>query len=88
MGAKDVANLKTLGVTHILNAAYIDRDCDVMPSPSLGIPVVTNAKFYKDKGLDCEFLGIPAQDYPGYDLSVHFNEAADFIDSALQDPKG
>ncbi|XP_063071535.1 dual specificity protein phosphatase 3b [Engraulis encrasicolus] len=69
--ARNVSCLQSLGVTHVLNAAEGD---------SL-MHVNTNAEFYA--GTDITYYGIPAWDTDHFDLSVFFEEGADFIESAL-----
>ncbi|XP_035036977.2 dual specificity protein phosphatase 3 [Hippoglossus stenolepis] len=69
--ALNVLRLKRLGITHILNAAE---------GNSL-MHVNTNAEFYAGTGFI--YHGIPASDFDHFDLSVYFEEAADFIGKAL-----
>uniref|UniRef100_A0A665V8V7 Dual specificity protein phosphatase n=1 Tax=Echeneis naucrates TaxID=173247 RepID=A0A665V8V7_ECHNA len=60
-----------LGVTHILNAA----------EGNSFMHVNTNAEFYAGTGII--YHGIPASDTDHFDISVYFEEAADFIEKAL-----
>ncbi|KAM4535393.1 dual specificity protein phosphatase 3-like [Fundulus diaphanus] len=69
--ATNVMRLKRLGVTHILNAA----------EGNSYMHVNTNAEFYSGSGII--YHGIPANDTDHYDISVYFDEAADFIKKAL-----
>ena len=68
-----VMRLKSLGVTHVLNAAC-GKD------PAFGL-INTSRNFYQASGI--RFLGIEAYDMSSFCLSPHFREAADFIQSAL-----
>ena len=63
--------LKRLGITHILNAA----------EGNSFMHVNTNAEFYAGTGII--YHGVPASDTDHYDISVFFEEAADFIEKAL-----
>ncbi|KAM4634174.1 dual specificity protein phosphatase 3-like [Polymixia lowei] len=74
--AMNAARLKRLGITHILNAAEGD---------SL-MHVNTNAEFYTGTGI--VYRGMPASDTDHFDLSVYFEEAADFIEKALAHKNG
>lgn len=67
----NVMRLKRLGVTHILNAA----------EGNSFMHVNTNAEFYAGTGV--LYKGIPASDTDHFDISVYFEEAADFIGKAL-----
>ncbi|CAL9693518.1 unnamed protein product [Knipowitschia caucasica] len=69
--ATNVLRLKRLGITHILNAA----------EGNSFMHVNTSADFYSGSGIT--YHGIPASDTDHFDLSVFFQEAADFIASAL-----
>lgn len=69
--AMDVVRLRRQGVTHVLNAAEGD---------SL-MHVNTGAQFYA--GTDIVYHGVPASDTDHFDISVYFEEAADFIEKAL-----
>lgn len=70
-GATNVMRLQRLGVTHVLNAAE---------GNSL-MHVNTNAEFYAGTGI--VYHGMPASDTDHFDLSVYFEEGADFIEKAL-----
>ncbi|KAL2101478.1 hypothetical protein ACEWY4_003239 [Coilia grayii] len=76
--ATNVGRLQRLGMTHVLNAAEGD---------SL-MHVNTNAEFYAGTGMI--YHGMPASDTDHFDLSVYFEEGADFIEKALayKDGKG
>ncbi|XP_027879277.1 dual specificity protein phosphatase 3-like [Xiphophorus couchianus] len=69
--ATNVMRLKRLGVTHILNAA----------EGNSYMHVNTNAEFYVGSGIT--YHGIPANDTDHFDISIYFEEAADFIKKAL-----
>lgn len=72
----NVMFLKRLGVTHILNAA----------EGNSFMHVNTNAEFYAGTGV--VYRGLPASDTDHFDLSVYFEEAADFIEKALEYKNG
>ncbi|XP_029985650.1 dual specificity protein phosphatase 3-like [Sphaeramia orbicularis] len=74
--ATDVQRLKRLGVTHVLNAAE---------GNSL-MHVNTSADFYAGTGLI--YHGVPATDSDHCDISQYFQQAADFIEQALQYKQG
>lgn len=68
-----VSKLKSMGVTHVLNTAWgKDR--------SFGL-INTSSSFYRSSGI--HFHGIEAIDVSSFSLKQFFNEAADFIESAL-----
>lgn len=68
-----VLKLRSIGVTHVLNAAWgKDR--------SFGL-INTSRHFYSSAGI--RFHGIEAIDVPSFSLKRFFHEAADFIDEAL-----
>lgn len=70
--AKNKEYLRGIGITHVLNAAE-----------GLHIGQVdTNATYYK--GTPIVYLGLPLMDLPESQISTHFNEAASFIEGALQ----
>ncbi|KAL4657844.1 dual specificity protein phosphatase 3-like [Arapaima gigas] len=69
--AQKPKQLQRLGITHILNAAQ---------GNSL-MHVNTDAGFYADYGI--VYHGIPASDTDHFNLSVFFEEGAQFIASAL-----
>ena len=67
----NVMRLKRQGITHILNAA----------EGNSYMHVNTDAEFYAGTGII--YHGIPASDTDHFDISVYFEEAADFIEKAL-----
>ncbi|XP_051850294.1 dual specificity protein phosphatase 3 [Antechinus flavipes] len=69
--AQDISKLQQLGITHVLNAA----------EGKSFMHVNTSAQFYE--GTDITYLGIRANDTEEFNLSVFFERAAEFIDSAL-----
>ncbi|XP_069744612.1 serine/threonine/tyrosine-interacting-like protein 2 [Narcine bancroftii] len=71
--AVNKSRLKRLGITHILNAAH-------------GTGVYTSKAFYM--GMEIEYLGIEAEDFPDFDLSKYFRKAAEFVDEALLTCRG
>ncbi|KAI1884176.1 hypothetical protein AGOR_G00223740 [Albula goreensis] len=76
--AQNVMRLQKLGITHILNAA----------EGNSFMHVNTNAQFYAGSGIT--YHGMQASDTDHFDLSVFFEEGADFIEKALahKDGKG
>ncbi|XP_043911594.1 protein phosphatase Slingshot homolog 2-like [Protopterus annectens] len=71
--ARNKEELNKLGITHVLNAAHSEWDSNIAES------------FY---GKKINYYGIAAEDYPNYDISVHFYPAANYIHNALQSSKG
>ncbi|XP_056144294.1 dual specificity protein phosphatase 3-like [Lampris incognitus] len=74
--ATNAMRLKRLGVTHILNAA----------EGNSFMHVNTDAQFYAGTGI--VYHGVPASDTDHFDLSVYFEEGADFIEKALAHKNG
>lgn len=68
--ARDETTLRSLGVTHILNAAAGRHRIN------------TGQQFYRDLG--AEYYGVEAADHPQFDLRPFFSPAAQFIESALK----
>lgn len=68
-----VMKLKSMGITHVLNAAC-GKDI------SFGL-INTSQSFYSASGI--KFLGIEAYDMQCFDLSPYFYQAAEFIDQAI-----
>ncbi|XP_015586239.1 dual specificity protein phosphatase 3 isoform X2 [Cephus cinctus] len=64
--------LKTIGITHVLNAAE---------GKHFGY-VHTNEKYYEDTNI--KYLGLPLADVPSVDISKYFYTSADFIEDALK----
>ncbi|XP_061033301.1 dual specificity protein phosphatase 26 isoform X1 [Eubalaena glacialis] len=73
---REIANnhreLRRLGISHVLNASH---------SRWRGTPEAY-------EGLGIRYLGVEAHDSPAFDMSVHFQAAADFIHRALSQPGG
>ncbi|KAF4091704.1 hypothetical protein AMELA_G00039810 [Ameiurus melas] len=69
--ATNVKLLQQLRVTHILNAAEGDSYMHVN----------TGAEYYVDTGII--YHGVPANDMDYFNLSIYFEECADFIAQAL-----
>lgn len=67
--ATDLALLKTLRVTHVLNAAHGPAHID------------TGSAFYSDTHI--QYHGVEAPDSRDFDLSVFFHTTADFIHMAV-----
>ncbi|XP_055272555.1 dual specificity protein phosphatase 26 isoform X2 [Moschus berezovskii] len=76
LGDQEIASnhreLRRLGITHVLNASH---------SRWRGTPEAY-------EGLGIRYLGVEAHDSPAFDMSVHFQAAADFIHRALSQPGG
>ncbi|KAM4837313.1 dual specificity protein phosphatase 26 [Thomomys bottae] len=76
LGDQDMANnrreLRRLGITHVLNASH---------NRWRGTPEAY-------EGLGIRYLGVEAHDSPAFDMSIHFQTAADFIHRALCQPGG
>ncbi|XP_069681450.1 dual specificity protein phosphatase 3 [Periplaneta americana] len=70
--AEDKAYLKKIGITHVLNTAEGNR---------FGM-VNTNKVYYRDTNI--KYLGIQLIDLPMTNISVHFQETADFIEDAVK----
>ncbi|XP_029293810.1 dual specificity protein phosphatase 3-like [Cottoperca gobio] len=69
--AMNVMRLKRQGITHILNGA----------EGNSFMHVDTNAEFYAGTGIT--YHGVAASDTDHFNISVYFEEAADFIEKAL-----
>ncbi|KAM9745900.1 dual specificity protein phosphatase 3-like [Menidia menidia] len=69
--ATNTMRLKRLGITHVLNAA----------EGNSFMHVNTNSEFYSDTGIT--YHGVPASDTDHFDISIYFEEAAEFIEKAL-----
>ncbi|KAK2832852.1 hypothetical protein Q5P01_016741 [Channa striata] len=74
--ATNVLRLKRLGISHILNAA----------EGNSFMHVDTSAELYAGAGIT--YRGFPASDTDHFDISVYFEEAADFIATALASKNG
>lgn len=76
LGDQDIAadrrELSRLCITHILNVSH---------SKFKG-----GAEYYE--GMNITYKGIEAHDSPTFDMSIHFQSAADFIHQALRENKG
>ncbi|XP_068388378.1 dual specificity protein phosphatase 26 isoform X3 [Eschrichtius robustus] len=68
--ANNHRELRRLGISHVLNASH---------SRWRGTPEAY-------EGLGIRYLGVEAHDSPAFDMSVHFQAAADFIHRALSQP--
>uniref|UniRef100_A0A3P9JB09 Dual specificity protein phosphatase n=1 Tax=Oryzias latipes TaxID=8090 RepID=A0A3P9JB09_ORYLA len=74
--ATNVLRLKRIGITHILNAA----------EGNSFMHVNTSSQFYAGTGI--VYHGVPASDTDHFDISVYFQEAAEFIETALRSKNG
>lgn len=63
--------MKKIGITHVVNCAKGTRPGQID----------TDASFFKDVAI--QYLGLQAKDILTYDISKHFEKAANFIDQAL-----
>ena len=70
--AKNKQFLKILGITHVVNTADGTKFTQVQ----------TGAHYYSD--VNIKYMGLNVLDMPQAKISIHFMEAADFIDKALQ----
>ena len=70
--AKDIPYLKRIGVTHVLNTAEGNR---------FGM-VNTSREYYRKS--DIKYMGVQILDLPCTNISVHFQETADFIENGLK----
>uniref|UniRef100_A0A3Q4BGA6 Dual specificity protein phosphatase n=1 Tax=Mola mola TaxID=94237 RepID=A0A3Q4BGA6_MOLML len=66
--ANDRYSLWKLGITHVVNAAHGQMNCQ------------GSHDFY---GSTVDYYGVPADDSPSFDLSRYFFPSADYIQSAL-----
>ncbi|XP_071083018.1 dual specificity protein phosphatase 3-like [Haliotis cracherodii] len=71
--ARDKEDLKAMGITHVVNTCM---------GAKFNM-IDTNAEYFSDVGI--QFFGFPGKDIFTYNLSQHFDKAADFIDKALAD---
>ncbi|UJR08331.1 hypothetical protein I4U23_012602 [Adineta vaga] len=69
----DPVKLKKLGFTHVLNAAEGRKFGQIN----------TSATYYEDVGID--YLGFSIIDTPSYQIGMHFDEAIQFLETALND---
>ncbi|CAL8381008.1 dual specificity protein phosphatase 13-like [Gadus morhua] len=69
--ANDRYSLWKLGITHVLNAAHGKAHCQ------------GSARFY---GSTVDYLGVPADDAPSFNLSRYFSPCSDYIQKALDTP--
>eukprot|EP00092_Neocalanus_flemingeri_P083291 GFUD01104518.1.p1 GENE.GFUD01104518.1~~GFUD01104518.1.p1 ORF type:complete len:210 (-),score=65.12 GFUD01104518.1:79-708(-) len=69
---KTLSYLKSLGITHVVNAAEGDWVASV----------TVDRDAYKENGL--EYFGMLCNDMDTVDISVFFKDTADFIDQAIQ----
>jgi dual specificity phosphatase 3 len=67
--------MKKLGFTHILNAAEGRKFGQIN----------TSATFYEDVGI--KYLGFSIIDNPTYKIGMHFDEAIQFLEEALNNTK-
>ncbi|KAJ9586251.1 hypothetical protein L9F63_020113 [Diploptera punctata] len=70
--AKNIPYLKRIGITHVLNTAEGNR---------FGM-VNTNREYYRRA--DIKYLGVQLLDLPMTNISIHFQETADFIESGIK----
>jgi hypothetical protein len=71
----DLIKLKKLGFTHILNAAEGRKFGQIN----------TSATYYEEAGI--HYLGFSIIDNPAYKIGMHFEEAIQFLEEALNDKK-
>lgn len=70
--AKNKHYLKRIGITHVLNTAEGNR---------FGM-VNTSKDYYKDTNI--KYMGVQLMDLPMTNISAHFRETADFIESGVK----
>ncbi|RWS28470.1 dual specificity protein phosphatase 3-like isoform X1 [Leptotrombidium deliense] len=70
--ARNKSYLKLIGITHVLNTAEGIGFCQVN----------TGEHFYGNSGI--KYMGLNVMDVPQAKISIHFAEAADFIDKAIE----
>ncbi|CAL8257254.1 unnamed protein product [Lota lota] len=73
--ALERAALKSMGITHILNAAEGKWN-----------NVSTGADYYRDD-MDIQYYGVEADDKPTFNISQFFCPASHFIHGAVRDPQ-
>ncbi len=73
--AMEPMKLKKLGFTHILNAAEGRKFGQIN----------TSATYYEEAGI--HYLGFSIIDNPAYKIGMHFEEAIQFLEEALNDKK-
>lgn len=69
--------LKTMGITHILNAAAVEEDLHGNITP--------RGEHYQ--GMNITYYNVPAVDEDWFDISKYFFLAAEFINKALSNPE-
>ncbi|KAG7258734.1 hypothetical protein CRUP_018134 [Coryphaenoides rupestris] len=73
--ALERAGLKSMGVTHILNAAEGKWN-----------NVLTGAEYYRDDMEGVQYYGVEADDKPTFNISQFFHAASHFIHGAVRNP--
>ncbi|XP_026065380.1 uncharacterized protein LOC113048083 [Carassius auratus] len=87
--ARNRAKLKGMGITHILNAAAVEKSLKVLseiPSKkSLKGKVNTGEAYYQGRSIN--YYDVPAEDKCSFNISEYFFPAAQFIHQALSNPE-
>uniref|UniRef100_A0A8C1MCL8 Protein-serine/threonine phosphatase n=1 Tax=Cyprinus carpio TaxID=7962 RepID=A0A8C1MCL8_CYPCA len=87
--ARNRAKLKGMDITHILNAAAVEKSLKVLfeiPSKkSLKGKVNTGVTYYQGRSLN--YYDVPAVDKCSFNISEYFFPAAQFIHQALSNPE-
>ncbi|XP_059360635.1 uncharacterized protein LOC132098591 [Carassius carassius] len=87
--ARNRAKLKGMGITHILNAAAVEKSLKVLfeiPSKkSLKGKVNTGVAYYQGRSIN--YYDVPAEDKCSFNISEYFFPAAQFIHQALSNPE-
>uniref|UniRef100_A0A671PFG7 Protein phosphatase Slingshot homolog 3-like n=1 Tax=Sinocyclocheilus anshuiensis TaxID=1608454 RepID=A0A671PFG7_9TELE len=87
--ARNRAKLKGMGITHILNAAAVEKSLKIsfeIPSKnSLKGKVNTGVAYYQGRSLN--YYDVPAVDKCSFKVSEYFFPAAQFIHQALSNPE-
>jgi dual specificity phosphatase 3 len=71
----DPSKMKKLGFTHVLNAAEGRKYGQIN----------TSATYYEEVGI--KYLGFSIIDNPSYKIGMHFEEAVQFLEEALDNKK-
>lgn len=70
--AKNKQYLRRIGITHVLNTAEGNK---------FGM-VNTNRAYYRDTNI--KYMGVQLEDLPLTNISIYFEETADFIESGVK----
>lgn len=82
--ARDLKKLKQLGITHIVNCAspFVKDGQETLDSKLFSVHI--EHSYYREIGIfESNYLAIPVRDRTDFEISVYFERATRFIDSAL-----